>query len=182
MKNSIRSLVLLTVLLITAGSVRADSTPIIQGAVSGLEICQLTTCGSAIFVGFFTGQVGFNTKALGTIAVAVKHNALPDSEGECAAITGGEWAMWVGLRRFHGSTTGELCFNPNNTFSVTVTMDLDFPGTGDATFRGTLDHNVFPPTIKGFITQSEVTKSIRGLDHNTEITASKRSTRRLAKG
>ena len=81
MKNSIRSLVLLTVLLITAGTVRADSTPIIQGAVSGLEICQLTSCGSAIFIGIFNGQVGFNTKALGTIAVAVKHNELPDSAG-----------------------------------------------------------------------------------------------------
>ena len=153
MKNSIRSLVLLTVLLLTAGSVRADSTPIIQGAVSGLEICQLTTCGSAVFIGVFTGQVGFNTKALGTIAVAVKHNELPDSEGECSDITGGEWVMWVGLRRLHGSTIGKLCFNPNNTFSVMVTMGLDFPGSGDATFYGTLDHNVFPPTIKGFIAQ-----------------------------
>ena len=116
MKNSIRSLVLLTVLLITAGSVRADSTPIIQGAVSGLEICQLTTCGSAIFVGFFTGQVGFNTKALGTIAVAVQHNELPDSLGECADITGGEWVMWVGLRRLHGSTTREALLQPQQHF------------------------------------------------------------------
>ena len=153
MKHSIRSLVLLTVLVIGAGSVQADSTPIIRGGVSGLELCPQSVCGSAIFVGVFSGQVGWNTRALGTVAVAVQHNPLPVGAGECTAITGGEWAMWVGLRKFGGSTTGELCDNGDNTFAVTVNMELESGGTGDTVFHGTLDHNVFPPTIRGVITQ-----------------------------
>ncbi len=42
-----------------------------------MELCEQAVCGSAIFVAIFSGQVGFNPHALGTIAVSVTHNPLP---------------------------------------------------------------------------------------------------------
>lgn len=153
MKRALAVLSLCAVLFVGAVPVRADSTPVIQGVVSGLELCPQSLCGAAVFVGVFQGQVGFRSNALGLIAVAVQHDPLPEVAGDCAAITSGFWDMRVGLRRFIGTTAGELCYNGDNTYSVGVTMSLLGGGGGEVFFSGTLDHNVFPPTIKGVITQ-----------------------------
>ena len=48
---------------------------------------------SAIFVALFSGQVGVNPHAFGTIAVAVTHAPLPDPEDPPAALTGGVWQL-----------------------------------------------------------------------------------------
>jgi hypothetical protein len=133
--------------------VRADSTPVIQGVVSGLELCPQSLCGAAVFVGVFQGQVGVRSNALGLIAVAVQHEPLPEETDDCAAITRGLWELKVLLRKFVGSASGELCYNGDNTYSVGVTMSLLGGGGGEMFFAGTLDHNVFPPTIRGVITQ-----------------------------
>lgn len=153
MNRVLRVVVLLSMVLVGAGSVRADSTPKIQGLVSGIELCPQSLCPVAFFVGVFNGQVGFNHHAFGTIAVGVNHDPLPVNENECAAITDGSWVLRVGLRRFAGSATGELCYNGDNTYDVHVTMDFESGGTGTTEFFGTLDHNVFPPTIQGPIVQ-----------------------------
>jgi hypothetical protein len=154
MKRAIAALVLFGVLAAGAVPVRADSVPVIQGAVSGLELCPQSLCGAAVFVGVFQGQVGFRPNALGLIAVAVQHDPLPVVAGDCASITEGLWDLRVGLRRFAGTTAGELCYNGDNTYAVSVGMQLLFGGTGQAFFTGTLDHNVFPPAITGVIAQS----------------------------
>jgi hypothetical protein len=153
MKRVLRAVVLLSFVVIGAGSVRADSTPKIQGVVSGLELCPQAWCGVAIFAGFFHGQVGFNPNAIGVITVAVNHEDLPLVENTCSAITGGSWTLRVGLRRFTGSATGLLCYNGGNTWGVHVTMEFESGGTGTSTFHGTLNHNFFPPTIDGVIVQ-----------------------------
>jgi hypothetical protein len=153
MKRVVRAVVLLSFVIVAAASVRADSTPKIQGVVSGLELCPQAWCGIAIFTGVFQGQVGFNPNAIGLITVGVNHEDLPLITNQCADITDGSWVLRVGLRRFSGSTTGLLCYNGDNTWDVHVTMDFESGGTGSTTFHGTLDHNVFPPTIQGVIVQ-----------------------------
>jgi hypothetical protein len=147
------SAVLLLSCVLGAGviPVRADTTPVIQGVVSGLELCPQSICTAAVFVGVFQGQVGFVRHALGLIGVAVHHEALPTVTNACADITDGVWELRVGLRRFGGGTVGELCYNGDNTYDVSVAMSL---GGGVMHFSGVLDHNVFPPTIKGAITQT----------------------------
>jgi len=151
MKRASAVLLLIGALAGGAIPVRADTTPIIQGAVSGLELCPQSICTVAVFVGVFHGQVGFVRNALGLIGVAVHHEALPTVANACADITDGVWELRVGLRRFVGGTVGELCYNGDNTYDVSVAMSL---GGGVMHFKGVLDHNVFPPTIKGGITQA----------------------------
>ena len=153
MKRVLRAIVLLSFVVVGAGSVRADSTPKIQGVVSGLELCPQAWCGVAIFAGVFQGQVGFNHNALGLISVAVNHEDLPFVPNVCSNITDGSWTLRVGLRRFAGSATGLLCSNGDNTWDVHVTMEFESGGSGDATFHGTLNHIEFPPTIQGVIVQ-----------------------------
>jgi hypothetical protein len=154
MRRALAGVSLCVVLLCGAVPVRADSVPIIQGAVAGLELCPQSLCGAAVFVGVFHGQVGARPNALGLIAVAVEHDPLPELTGDCAAITAGLWDLRVGLRRFVGSATGELCYNGDNTYGLDVGMELLSGGSGQLFFAGTLDHNVFPPTIRGDITQT----------------------------
>jgi len=154
MRRTLAALVLGGVLVAGTVSVRADSLPVIQGSVSGVELCPQSLCGSAVFVGIFQGRVGFRPNALGLISVAVHHDPLPELPGDCADITDGLWDLRVGLRRFVGGTTGELCYNGDNTYDVFVRMQLLAGGIGDMYFTGVLDHNVFPPTIAGVITQA----------------------------
>jgi hypothetical protein len=153
MKRGLAAVSLGVILFCGAVPVRADSTPVLQGVVSGLELCPQSLCGSAVFVGIFRGQVGLRPHALGLIAVAVQHDPLPELTGKCAAITQGLWDLRVGLRRFVGTAAGELCYNGDNTYSLDVGMHLLSGGSGELFFAGTLDHNVFPPTIAGVITQ-----------------------------
>jgi len=153
MKRSVRTLVLIAAFITSAVSVRASSVPVVQGFVSGIELCPQAWCGVAVFVAGFSGQVGFNHHAVGTISVAVHHDPLPTVKDVCADITDGTWSLWAGLRHLEGGATGFLCYNGDNTFDVTVTMHFPWPETDTSTFHGTLDHTVFPPTIRGNIVQ-----------------------------
>ena len=72
---------------------RASSIPVVQGAANGIELCEQAVCGSAIFVALFSGQVGVNPHAFGTIAVSVTHAPLPDPEDPPATLTGGVWQL-----------------------------------------------------------------------------------------
>lgn len=153
MKHTLRLGILLTVLLAATIPVRADSTPAVNGFVSGIELCQQSVCGSAIFVGFYQGQFGLRPNALGTIAVAVNHEIPLPTAPSCVNITGGHWAMQVGFRQIGGETHGLLCANlfPANTFTVLVNLSVA-GGSTPLHFTGLLDHNQFPPTIQGFLT------------------------------
>ncbi len=156
MKRGAWLLALLVGLIVGTTPIRGDSTPRIQGNVLAWELCPQSVCNVAIFAGLFRGQVGINRNALGTIAVAVTHDPLPGPGDPCVAITGGRWSLWVGLRRFAGDAIGTLCNNDSdisNTFLLYVTMTLDQGGSGTLSFSGLLDHNPFPPTITGVITQ-----------------------------
>lgn len=153
MRGVVRAVLLCGIILVGTTPVRADSLPVIAGAVFGVELCPQSLCGTAVFVGVFSGRVGFNPYALGTIGVAVHHGPLPEIAGDCTPIPDGVWELRVGLRRFRGTAAGGLCYNGDNTYGVAVTMELQAGGIGNTTFEGTLDHNVFPPTIVGVIAQ-----------------------------
>jgi hypothetical protein len=145
------------VLVLVAGAlpVRASSTPVIAGNISGIELCPQSVCGAAIFVGTFAGQVGSNPRAFGTVAVAMTHDQLP-GPGQTAAITGGTWTIrLLSGRTFSGLAIGggTLLGNPDNTFAVSVDLLLTGGGVGTLTFDGLLSHRVFPPTIVGHISQ-----------------------------
>ena len=136
-------------------AVRADSNPAIAGLVSGIELCPQSICGAAIFVGVFSGQVGANPRAIGTMAVAIKHEDLPEL-GHVADITGGVWRIrLLSGRTFVGSVTGGVLANPygDNTYQVRVEMQVDGGGSGSFSFAGLLSHNDFPPTIVGALSQ-----------------------------
>lgn len=140
-------------LLVNPGPIQAQSLPVVQGKVLGLELLPQAWFGSALFVGVYQGQVGSNPRALGAFAVAVTHEDLP-AAGEAALITGGRWEIRAGGKRLAGVVSdGLLVNNGDNTFQVYATLQLGQGGTGQIYFAGLLDHNVFPPTIKGSIGQ-----------------------------
>ena len=148
-------LAIAAVLVAGAVPLRASSLPFINGNASGIELCEQAVCGSAIFVAIYNGQVGGNAHALGTVAVAVTHDPLPESN-EFAALTGGVWQLQPFLgRKISGVVTGGSLFNNNDdgTFHVIAHMLITSGGTGTLTFEGTLSHNTFPPTIDGHIGQ-----------------------------
>lgn len=152
MKTALRLSVVIIAIAVSSVTVRASSWPIISGQVSGIELCPQAWCGVAVFTGVFKGQVGF-FPAIGTIAVAVHHGPLPVVKDACTPIPDGVWTLKTLLRKFEGVAAGELCYNGDNTFRIDVDMQITSGGTGPLHFEGTLDHNVFPPTVKGFITQ-----------------------------
>lgn len=154
MKRRLSWIVIVLVLLAGALPVRASSIPVIAGNVAGFELCPQSVCGAAIFAAIFSGQVGNNPYAFGTVAVAITHAPLPDP-GDTAAILGGTWSIrLLSGRTFTGVATGGSLFNNgDNTYHVMVNMLLTGGGAGALTFEGTLSHRVFPPTIVGRISQ-----------------------------
>ena len=48
---------------------------------------------------------------------------------------------------------GTILNNGNNTFTIDVTLEVKKGGSGRIDFLGTLDHNAFPPTLEGTLTQ-----------------------------
>lgn len=154
MKALSRMALLATALGLGAGPLQAQSKPMVQGRVLGLELAPQFILGSALFAGIFQGQVGQNGHALGVFAVAVTHEDLPES-GESADITGGAWEIRAGGKRLRGEVTGGLLINNgDDTFQVLAVLQLTQGGQGQIYFAGLLDHNVFPPTIKGNIIQA----------------------------
>jgi hypothetical protein len=152
-----RSAAYLAVVLIVVAGVRpaqAASTPVINVNTFGIELCPQFVCGAAIFTGFLHGQVGGNHNALGTFTAALTHEPLPEPLNT-AAITGGVFELRVGLRRIRGVVLpgGTLFNNGNNTYSVDAVLLITSGGSGTVTFQGLLNHNTFPPTIVGTISQ-----------------------------
>jgi hypothetical protein len=155
MKRALGVLLPVVVLLFGSAQLRAASAPVIQGDVFGVELCPQSVCGAAIFVAVFHGQIGGNPNAVATVAVAVTHDDLPDP-GQFAAITGGVWELKTIWRRFRGLVVPfamGLFNNGNNTYTVRAPLVLVGGGAGVLSFEGLLDHNVFPPTIRGRLSQ-----------------------------
>ena len=139
-------------ILLSAAPARAASIPVINAATYGIELCPQSVCGAAIFTGFLFGQVG-SRSAAGTFVVAVTHEDLP-APFETSAITGGSFQLQIGLRTIKGVVSGGTLFNNgDNTFTVDATLTILSGGSGTLHYRGLLNHNVFPPTVIGPLTQ-----------------------------
>lgn len=139
-------------LMVGVTPARAASTPVINVMTYGVELCQQSVCGAAIFTGVLYGRVG-NRPAVGTFVVAVTHEDLPPPS-ETAAITGGSFELAIGLQRIKGVVSdGTLLNNGDNTFTVDATLTIVSGGSGTLHYQGLLNHNVFPPTVIGPLTQ-----------------------------
>jgi hypothetical protein len=139
--------------LIASLPLGAASHPAISGTISGLELCPQSICDQAIFAGNFAGTIN-GKPTPGVFLVGVTHDDLPETAGGTAAITGGTWMIRTKGRVFTGTIqTGSLTYNGDNTYTVVLTMEIDKGGNGTVTFTGLLDHNQFPPTIVGTLSQ-----------------------------
>jgi len=87
------------------------------------------------------------------VAGLINHEPLRQP-GQAAKITGGEWSLRAGANLIRGDIlSGTLLNNGDNTFTVSVLMQVTEGGSGEVVFTGVLDHNDFPPTIDGELTQ-----------------------------
>jgi len=145
--------VLIAILAAGAVTVRADSSPAIQGGVFGVELCPQSVCGAAIFVASFNGLVNARP-AVGTVSVAVKHDTLP-ALGQSSDVTGGFWSLQLlSGRKFSGKVTdGSIFQYDTDLFQVSVNMQITSGGTGTLGAVVILSHRMFPPTITGAISQ-----------------------------
>jgi hypothetical protein len=140
--------------LSSAAPLFAQSDTSLSGAVSGRELCEQAVCGAAIFAAVFAGQID-NRPAIGLAIGAIRHTALPTAPGDCATIVGGSWSINTLRRNLSGSIElgGKVCYIDGIKYSVSLTMDIDHGGSGEAQLMVLLDHGPFPPTVKGTITQ-----------------------------
>ena len=141
-------------LLIASSPILAVSHPAVAGNIAGIELCPQSICGVAAFAGNFAGTVNSKPTA-GIFWAGITHGDLPTEIGETAPITGGTWMIRTATKVVAGTVEagGTLTYNGGNTFTVDLTMDLTTGGNGTLTFTGVLDHNPFPPTIAGTISQ-----------------------------
>jgi hypothetical protein len=157
----VRRTVLLVTLIICLATVRgaAVSTPVIEGNLTGTELCPQSWCGAAWFWASFSGEVG-HAHTRGVALAGITYDFLP-SEGQTGTITGGTWSLQTWRGSFSGNVRpgGTLTNNGDNTYSVEMTMLLQDGGTGELAFIGLLDHRPLdeglPPTITGTISQDE---------------------------
>jgi hypothetical protein len=153
MKRSLAALppvfLLVFLFLFSAAPARA-ATPATDARAFGIELCQQSVCGSAIFVGILRGEVAGVHTSFGTFSVAVTHEDLPTAEKPQSAITGGAFELRAGTQVVQGLVLGgTLTYLGGNYFGVQMVLM-----TGDGSllaFQGTLSHNTFPPTITGRI-------------------------------
>jgi hypothetical protein len=151
MKRCFCQLVVVALFLIAVQPVSASS-PTIAGEISGVELCPETACGAAIFTGTFQGTVG-NKPTPGFFWVAVQHDTLPTA-GNSSPIFGGTWSLSTFWGKFGGTVLwGSIFNNGNNTFNVSVTLELKSGGTGELLGAAVLNHNDFPPTVEGKLFQ-----------------------------
>jgi hypothetical protein len=118
-------------------------------------LCPQSLCGSAFFSGSFLGTSD-NEPIVGSFSTAVDHQSpLPKTRGESVLITGGTWLVWSNRGTFSGNIEqgGKITANGNNTFAISATLELSHGGSGFTSVSGTLNHNVFPPTVMGIISQ-----------------------------
>jgi hypothetical protein len=144
------SAVALVSILITQTAV-AESTPLVSGQFSGIELCPQFLCGEAIFIyhGLFEVD-GTATRGFGSIHA--NHEPLPAAGGDPAAIEGG-WNLWTFQGSFKGSFAGTLVNNGDDTFTATGQLTLTEGGVGAIGVMVVLDHNTFPQTLTGELSQ-----------------------------
>ena len=144
----------LAMLLLVTPRAMATSVPPLKGSVSGTELCPQFVCGSAIFAGSFKGTVNGNSTS-GSFWTGVTYLSPLPSTGFSTTITGGTWLIWTTRGTFAGNVRsgGTITATTNNTFTVITKLDFTGGGSGFVVFRGTLNHNVFPPKIVGTISQ-----------------------------
>jgi hypothetical protein len=132
------------------------SRPKIEGEISGVELCPQIACSAAIFTGTFRGEVG-NDSTPGLFWASVKHETLPvDPTQPPAVVLGGKWSLSTFRGQFSGSAIdGTITNNGDNTFTVTLTLQLKRGGRGQLLAEVQLDHNEFPPTAEGELFQPE---------------------------
>jgi hypothetical protein len=127
------------------------SIPFINLEALGLELCQQSVCGAAIFVGLLDGTVGGNANALGTFAVAVNHTTLPPTpDSPPALVVGGAFDFRFLLRRIKGEIVEGLIIRNNDdpdTFSIGALLNITSGGSGTLLALIQLDHTVFPPRV-----------------------------------
>jgi hypothetical protein len=143
------------VLAFSTINLTAESRPVVNGAVAGIELCPQFICGFALFAGRFEGELN-SRPASGAFAAAMVHAPLP-AVGQTAPILGGQWTITAGRRILKGNVLGGTLLNLNDTqYCVTMALEVTDGGRGALFFSGVLDHGPFPPTIAGFVTQSPV--------------------------
>lgn len=155
MKRTVLAALLASLLAASAVTLAADSRPALSGQVAGIELCPQFICGFALFVGEFDGELN-SRDAHGSFAGAITHEPLPDLFGS-ANLTGGVWTITANRRVIQGAVSGGRIFNLDGTrFCVEMVMEITSGGRGQLHFTGLLDHNPFPPTIGGLVTQDPV--------------------------
>lgn len=155
MKRRVSGFVGLVLLTIATTSLIAASIPSITGRISGVELCPQSVCGEAVFSGSFSGRVD-HAPTYGVFWVGATWSGdLSTTVGGTTDITGGTWMINTQEGIFSGTIEngGVLTYIGHNKYDVNLTMDVASGGTGTLTFDGVLDHNPFPPTITGKITQ-----------------------------
>ena len=152
-----RTILLVTLILCVATvSGAASSTPVIEGGLTGVELCPQDWCGAAWFGASFVGTVK-DIPTTGVALAGINHEPLPDP-GDTSNITGGTLSLQTWRGSFSGSVSGGTLFNNGDeTYTVELTVMLKKGGTGKLFFVGLLDHRPLneglPPTISGRICQ-----------------------------
>lgn len=148
-----RTTLSIALILVSTLPVTAVSNPVITGNIAGVELCPQSICGAAVFAGDFIGQVD-SRPARGVFWTGITHDPLPTEMGDISGIDGGVWLIRTRGQMFSGVVAdGTLTNNGDNTFTVALTLVLGRGGNGTLTFDGILDHNPFPPTIIGTVSQ-----------------------------
>jgi hypothetical protein len=152
MKHRIVFLLSASLLFVTwVPALQASDPAFIDGDVYGVELCPQDLCGSAVFVGLFGGRIDGRYQ-FGVVGVGVTHDALPEP-GFSSAITGGLWKVQTRRHEIRGQVLeGRICAHADNTFTVTANLVDTEGGLHYASVE--LDHNVFPPTIQGYLTSA----------------------------
>ena len=125
----------------------------INGHINGVEYCfqSIPGCGQAEFIGTFTGTINGNDTTAVFIAKVSHADLNYTSPPYVTAVTGGEWSLYNLDTTIKGTVAngGTLKYHKNNnTFTVDLTLPIE-GGSSTAMFDGTLNHNVFPPTVTG---------------------------------
>jgi hypothetical protein len=137
--------------VLIAQTATAASTPSVTGHFSGVELCTQFICGKAVFVYHGPFEVdGKSTPGFGSIRV--NHGPLPAHGGDPAAING-DSSLWTFQGSFDGSFAGTLVNNGDNTFTAAGQMTLTDGGDGTIYVEVVLDHNTFPQTVTGELSQ-----------------------------
>lgn len=157
MRRAARLLVPVLVLALVLVPIRTESAPTLDFQIAGVELCPQSICGAAIFAGLLFRQAGPNLHVAGTFIVAVTHYPeLPTSPGQTVPLTGGVFELRIGARTLEGIIAdegGTLTYAGGNIFHVHATLVFTSGASGTADFDGVLDHNVFPPTVAGTVSQ-----------------------------